>query len=81
MIHEPQSTLNHAQVIKKINKWTIEQYINPLGKVGYAVTDGWRVYYPIIYHDGSVAYDNPDVIPQTVKRWFQNYAYQLQELR
>lgn len=74
--HTPQTTLPSAKVIKKINKWTVESYVNPrTGVMVYAISDGLNVYYPIIYaHNGSVAYDDPYPIPKGVKDWFENFA-------
>ncbi len=75
----PQTTLPEAQVIKKIGKWTVEQYMNQnTGQLSYAICDGWSVHYPIIYDaNGAVAYDNPWVIPKTVKNWFSNFAVRM----
>ena len=76
--HQPQTTLPNAIVIRKFGKWTIEQYTNPnTHRPSYAISDGYAVHYPVIYDSGKVAFDNPYVIPKTVRAWMENYGYMI----
>ena len=69
-MNHPQTTLKNAKVVKKIGKWTIEVFDDRNGK-SCAVSNGWNVYYPIIYpHNKKVAWDNPYPVPKSIHNFF-----------
>ena len=67
------TTLPDEKILSKEGKWSLVSYTNQnTKKTSYAVSDGFKVDFLTIYDDGSVAYDNPYVIPQKVRTKFEN---------
>lgn len=76
-----QTTLKNAKVIKKIGKWTIEVFENPAKHTELVVSDGLHTYYPIVYDNMNVAYDNPYPIPKAVRDYIEKNKIKLKKIQ
>lgn len=61
--------------------WTLERVTRPNGTGFYQLTDlaGSRTDFPVVYHDGTVAYDNPERLPKSVRAWTERLLKKFEE--
>lgn len=62
------TTFNNEKILWKKGKYAIVEADNErTGKKMIVVTDGLRTDYPILYSDGTIAYNNPEWFPKYVR--------------
>lgn len=77
-----QTTLKNAKVIKKIGNWTIELFTNSAGRSQFAVSDGCKIDYPIIYTENvGVGWDFPEHVPKSVHVYFEKNRNKLLKIK